>query len=269
MLITGVTNMLQEDDIIIYLVTAIAETLGEKDIRHPLGKLYLSEILLCGVLFALKGGSFRQFHPWLKRRKVLNLPERSRLCRLLIKYHKLCNQFLSHETFFNVLDSFGVEVIHPVREGRSKQSQIVSKKGKSNKRWIIGRKINVAINGELEIIDYQDATANVCDNSFDENYEKKEEHIYLTDNGYRKQIKNGGTPNNFKVCKKGTWNDERMWIERLFSLWVRICHMKHSFHRTVKGFQAKVSYVVALTNITFRLNEALGFNKFSLVQWAL
>ncbi len=203
------------------------------------------------------------------KRNILNLPERSRLCRLLIKYHKLCNQFLATETFFNVLDSFGVEIIHPVREGRSNQSQVVSKKGKSNKRWIIGRKINVAINGELEIIDYQDATANVCDNTFDTYYAEKTTAIYLTDNGYRKQEKNGGTPDNFKICKKGIWNDERMWIERLFSLWVRVCNMKHFFHRSIRGFQAKVSYLVALTNITFRLNESLGFNKCSLVQWAL
>lgn len=45
MLVTEVINMLQEDDIILLLLTAIAETLGEKDTRHPLGKLYLSEII--------------------------------------------------------------------------------------------------------------------------------------------------------------------------------------------------------------------------------
>lgn len=269
--------MLQEDDIILYLLSSIVETLGKKDKRHPLGKLYLSEILLCGILFALKGGSFRQFHPWMKRRKMLNLPERSRLCRLLIKYRSVCNQFLSSETFFNILDSFGVEVIHPIREGRSKQSQVVSKKGKSNKRWIVGRKINVSINGELEITDYQEAPDNVCDNTFDEYFERKEEelqephtgHIYLTDMGYRRQEKCGGTPENFKICQKGTWNHERMWVERLFSLWTRICHMKHSFHRSVSGFQAKTAYLVALTNIVFRLNESLGFHKASMVQWAL
>jgi hypothetical protein len=260
--------MLQEDDIIVYLLSAIELALGTKDKRHPLGKLYLSEIILCGVLFALKGGSFRRFHPWLVKRNILNLPERSRLCRLLIKYSKLCNVFLSSETFFNVIDSFGVEIIHPAREGRSEQSKSVSRKGKSNHRWIIGRKINVAINGDLEIVDYQDATANVCDNSFDDTYEAKKEHIYLTDKGYRKQAKYGGTPANFKICTSGTWN-ERMWIERLFSLWTRICSMKHSFHRSVKGFKAKVSYLVALTNILFRLNESLGFHKFSFVQWAL
>ena len=260
--------MLQEDDIILYLLYAIELGLGGKDKRHPLGKLYISEILLCGVLFALKGGSFRRFHPWLAKRHLLNLPERSRLCRLLIKNRKLCNTFLSSETFFNVLDSFGVEIIHPAREGRSEQSKSVSKKGKSNHRWIIGRKINVSINGELEITDYQDATANVCDNTFDDQYRKDEEHLYLTDNGYRKQAKYGGTPPNFKICQSGTWN-ERMWVERLFSLWTRICGMKHSFHRSVTGFQAKVAYLVALTNIVFRLNESLGFHKCSLVQWAL
>lgn len=260
--------MLREEDIILFLLSAIVEVLGKKDKKHPLGKLYLSEIIFCGVLFVLKGGSFRRFHPWLLKRNLLNLPERSRLCRLLIKYRKLCNQFLSSETFFNCLDSFGVEIIHPTREGRSKQSQRVSRKGKSNHRWIVGRKINVAINGELEIVDFQDATDNVCDNTFDVYYEQKDDAIYLSDKGYRKQEKSGGTPENFKICNSGGWN-ERMWIERLFSLWTRVCGMKHSFHRSVNGFKAKVAYLVALTNITFRLNETLGFHKCSLVQWAI
>lgn len=260
--------MLLEDDIILHLLSAIIEALGRKDKKHPLGKLHLSEIILCGVLFALKGGSFRRFHPWLLQRNLLNLPERSRLTRLLIRNRNLCNKFLSSETFFNVIDSFGVEVIHPAREGRSTQSQQVSQKGKSNHRWIVGRKINVAINGELEIVSYQEETANVCDNRFDEYYERRKEAIYLTDNGYRRQEKYGGTPESFKICSSGTWN-ERMWIERLFSLWTRICGMKHSYHRTVRGFQAKVAYLVALTNIVFRLNESLGFTKCSLVQWAL
>src|SRR5690242_3752441 len=99
--------MLQEDDIILHLYISIASKLRGQDRKHPLGKLYLSEILLCGVLFALKGGSFRQFHPWLQKRHFLNLPERSRLCRLLLKYRKICNLFLSSKTFFNVIDSFG------------------------------------------------------------------------------------------------------------------------------------------------------------------
>lgn len=257
--------LLQEDFIIIALYLNICKILGRrKDHKHSQAKLYLSEIVLCGVLFALKGGSFRRFYIWLARRRLMDLPERSRLQRLLLTHRYICQQFLAHATILNIMDSFGVEVIHPIREGRSQQSQGVVKKGKSNKRWIVGRKINVAINATLDISNYQDATANVCDNRFNPAYDKVN-GILFTDKGYRQK---SGLPANFKICEAGKWND-RMWIERLFSLWTRICGMKHSFHRTVKGFQAKVSYLIALTNIVFQLNEALGFNKCSMVQWAL
>jgi hypothetical protein len=35
--------------------------------RHPQAKLYPSELVTIGVLFALKGGYFRAFYRWLKR----------------------------------------------------------------------------------------------------------------------------------------------------------------------------------------------------------
>lgn len=257
--------LLQDDIIIIALYLSICEKLGKRrDYKHTQAKLYLSEIILCGVLFALRGSSFRRFYIWLKRRNLFDLPERSRLQRLLITHKNRCDQFLASPTVLNVMDSFGVEVIHPLREGRSGQSQKVSKKGKSNRRWIVGRKINVALNSTLEVISYQDETANVFDNRFNKEYEEVN-GIMLTDKGYRQKA---GSPKNFKICEHGRWND-RMWIERLFSLWTRICGMKHSFHRTVAGFKAKVSYLVALTNIVFKLNGEFGFNKFSMVQWAI
>lgn len=256
--------MLQEDTIILALFLGICEILGEEDYKHTQAKLYLSEIILCGVLFALKGGSFRRFYVWLARRRLFVLPDRTRLQRLLIVHRKMCSQFLKEGTILNVMDSFGVEVIHPIREGRSTQSQMVSKKGKSNKRWIVGRKINVAINSCLEVINFQDDTANVCDNRFNSKYAGFN-GVMLTDQGYRQK---GSTPENFKICDRGRWND-RMWIERLFSLWTRICGMKHSFHRTIKGFKAKAAYLVALTNLIMGLNNRLGFNKFSMAQWAI
>lgn len=256
--------MLQEDYIVIGLYCAISDKLGEQDKRHKQGKLFLSEILLCGVLFALKGGSFRQFYIWLKRRNLFCLPERTRLERLLITHHGKCNAFLADPTLFNVMDSYGVEVIHPIRENRSKQSQSVSKKGKSNHRWIVGRKINVAINGKLSIVKVDHASANVHDNNFNDQFSKIE-GIILTDFGFRQKE---GTPENFKLCKRGTWG-ERMGVEQLFSLWTRVCGMKHSFHRTVEGFAAKALFLCALTNLIFDLNKVFDFPRFSMVQWSL
>lgn len=257
--------MLQDDDIILHLFCAVTDSLGKEDYKHPQGKLYLSEVMLIGILFALKGTSFRRYYKWLLKRKLFeDLPERSRLQRLLITHQERCNQFLDNPTFFTVLDSFGIEVIHPIREGRSKQSQTVSQKGVSNHRWIVGRKLAVTINQALQVVKTSDDTANVSDTIFDKEH-ALEESITLTDRGFKKKE---GTPKTFKICPKGKWN-ERMVIETLFSLWTRICNAKRSFHRSQEGFKAKMSYLISLSNLVLGLNEKLGFRRLSMVQWAL
>lgn len=258
--------MLQTYDIMLAIFLKVADTLKTIDYKHPQGKLWLSEIITIGILWVLSGKPFRRFYRWLKRERYLpNIPERTRLGKLIAKYQKKCDKFLDNPTLFEALDSFGVEIIHPIREGRSKESQRVSKKGKSNHRWIIGRKISISFNGNLRITKYADETVNVSDNVFDDLYADNVS-IRLTDNGFRKR--NGGTPDNFKICTRGTWG-ERMAVETLFSLWTRVCNMKKSFHRTIEGFKAKVSYLVALTNTLFDLNQKFHFNEFSMVQWAI
>lgn len=143
--------MPQFNDPIYLLYDAIADRLSDVDAKHPQAKLYMSEIVLLGVLFVLRGRSFRNFYRWVSKQSLLNLPERTRLHRLIIAKQPYTDLFLASETFFNVTDSFGVEVIHPVREKRSEESQMVSKKGKSNHRWIVGRKINVVLNSSCEV----------------------------------------------------------------------------------------------------------------------
>lgn len=257
--------MLPDDDIILTLWYAIETCLGEKNGKHYQAKLSLAETILCGVLFVLLGRSFRRFHRWLGKQKIFSsIPERSRLQRLVNQYSFLCKGLLGSKTFYGILDSFGIEIIHPIREGRSKQSQQVSGKGKSNHRWIVGRKVVVTINQNYEIVALSDDKANVHDNTFDEE-QKDGADITLTDLGFKKKE---GTPENFKICKKGEWN-ERMGVETLFSLWTRILNMKKSFHRKTEGFRAKLRYLAALTNIIMRKNEELGFAKLSMVQWSL
>jgi len=257
--------MLPDDDIILTLWYGIEHGLGEKNSKHYQAKLSLSEIVVCGVLFVLVGRSFRRYYRWLVKRKLFPvLPERSRLQRLVNHYSYVCEEFMGSRTFYGILDSFGIEVIHPIREGRSEESSAVSGKGKSNHRWIVGRKVAVTINQHYEIVTMSDDKANVCDNSFDEEH-KEAVDINLTDQGFKKKE---GTPESFKICKKGQWN-ERMGVETLFSLWTRILNMKKSFHRTTAGFKAKLSYLAALTNIIVGKNEELGFAKLSMVQWSL
>ena len=109
-------------------------------LKHQ-AQLHPSELVTIGLLFALKGSSFRAFHRWLKRDYPdwFPLPERTRLQRLLAAHQNLCDLFLADPTFFTVVDIYGIELLHPWREGRSPKQ--LGKKGKSNHRWIVGIKL--------------------------------------------------------------------------------------------------------------------------------
>ena len=61
--------------------------------KHPQARLYPSEVVTIGLLFALKGGHFRAFYRWLRRDYgvlFVGLPERTRLQRLLQTHQDWC-----------------------------------------------------------------------------------------------------------------------------------------------------------------------------------
>jgi hypothetical protein len=47
--------------------------------------------------------------------------------------------FLASPTVFGVIDTYGIELIHSLSEGRSPQQ--IGRKGLSNHRWIVGGKL--------------------------------------------------------------------------------------------------------------------------------
>jgi len=63
-----------------------------------------------------------------------------------------------------VIDTYGIELIHPIREGRS--SQQIGRKGVSNHRWIVGGKLCLLLNQWGLVVGWACATANVADNTF-------------------------------------------------------------------------------------------------------
>src|SRR6267142_3773806 len=80
--------------------------------KHPQAKLYPSELVTIGVLRALKGGSSRAFHRWLKRDYDAlfgGLPDRTRLERALAVHQDWCDRFLKEPSFFTVADSYPIE----------------------------------------------------------------------------------------------------------------------------------------------------------------
>ena len=223
--------------------------------KHPQAQLWPSELVTIGLLFALKGGYFRAFYRWLERDYAAwfgQLPERTRLMRLLQTHHDWCARFLADPTFFTVIDSYGIELIHPIREGRSPRQ--IGKKGKSNWRWIVGMKVCWLLNDEGQVVSWDWDTANVSDQVFLPLVEALDgESIVLADVGFNDA---DGIPANLKLCRRGTWN-ERMIVETALSLVTMVCHLKKVFHRTRTHFEARLAYVAAMFNALLGLNRTL------------
>jgi len=88
--------------------------------KHPEAHLWPSEVVTLGLLHALKGVGNRAFYRWLTRdyRPLFpRLPERTRLFRLLKTPQDWTRAFLAVPTVLGVIDTYGIELIHPMREG--------------------------------------------------------------------------------------------------------------------------------------------------------
>lgn len=223
--------------------------------KHSQATLYPSEVMTIGVLYALRGGMFRVFYRWLARDYASlfgGLPERTRLQRQLAAHQAWCQRFLQAPTFFTVIDSYGVELLHPVRERRSKRQ--LGKKGLSNRRWIVGVKLCWLVNARGEVVAWESATANTHDQHFRQvAHDFDEQTITLADLGFRKA---GEAARNLKLCEHKTWS-ERMLIERLFAFLTQTCHLKHLFQRTQRYVDSHFAYVAALVNLLLQLNRHL------------
>jgi hypothetical protein len=122
-------------DLIIALFYHVDEQLHDMP-KHPEAHLWPSEMVTLGLLHALKGVGNRAFHRWLTRdyRPLFpRLPERTRLFRLFKTHQDWTQVFLASPTVLGVIDTYGIELIHPIREGRSPQQ--IGRKGLSNHRW--------------------------------------------------------------------------------------------------------------------------------------
>src|SRR6266508_5846504 len=154
--------------------------------KHPEARLWHSEVVTLGLLNALKGVGNRAFSRWLTRdykKKFPCLPERTRLFRLFRTHQAWTQVFLAAPTVLGVIDTYGIELIHPMREGRSPQQ--IGRKGLSNHRWIVGGKLCLLLNQWGLIVAWECATANVADNTFQGLIRQVEEQmIVLSDSAF-------------------------------------------------------------------------------------
>lgn len=112
-----------------------------------LSLLHPSELVTLALLFAMTGRGWRSVYRWISRdlrHLSPNLPERTRLFRLFAAHQGETERFLAEPIALGVADSYGIELIHPIREGRSEGQ--IGRKGVSNHRWIVGGKLCLLLN---------------------------------------------------------------------------------------------------------------------------
>jgi len=167
-----------------------------------------------------------------------------------------------------VIDTYGIELLHPMREGRCLQQ--VGRKGLSNHRWIVGGKLCLLLNQWGLVVAWACDTANVADNTFQGLIRQFEERmIVLSDTAFHAAE---GNPTNLKLCPRGEWED-RLLVETVLSMLTLVCHFKRVMHRVWAYFQARLAFTMAAFNVLvqwygFQPN-ASGFVLLSMAEFSL
>jgi hypothetical protein len=182
------------------------------------------------------------------------LPDRSTLQKQLRNQQHPTDLLLAQPSVLNVVDSFPIELIFPIREGRSKQQY--GGKSRDKGRWSIGVKTAWIVNTFGQVSGWIWDRMNCSDNSFLDFLEEYDgQAILLTDLGFRCKE---GVPDNVKLCAKGTWNthmgmNDRMVIETIFSLLTVVCKAKQIHHRVETYIETRLAYMAAMFNVCLRL----------------
>ena len=239
--------------------------------KHPQATLWPSEVVTLGLLHALKGVGNRAFYRWLARdyRPLFpRLPERTRLFRLFTTHQAWTASFLAAPTLLGVIDTYGIELIHPMREGRSFLQ--IGRKGLSNHRWIVGGKLCLLLNQFGLVVAWDCATAKVHDSTFHPLIRLFEEHmIILSDTAFHAAE---GDPANLKLCERGEWHD-RMLVETVLSMLTLVSHCKKMMHRVWEYFQARLAFTVAAFNVLVQWHglpvDENGYVSLSIAEFSL
>ena len=176
---------------------------------------------------------------------------------------------MAEPSLIGVIDSYGIELIHPRREGRSDQQ--IGKKGLSNKRWIVGCKLCYVINHLGLIVDWDVDTANVYDGSaFQDIVERNEPYMVLfADEGF---VKKDWQPDNLKISKRGEWNS-RMIVETVLSMLTLVSHFKKVMHRKWAYLKSRLAFTMAMFNLLVQWDgiqvDEFGCIHFSLAPFSL
>ncbi|HZV82134.1 MAG TPA: hypothetical protein VFF53_08210 [Geobacteraceae bacterium] len=257
------------EDFIIDLFCRIDDPM--KDVpRHSQAHLWPRETVTVGVWWGFKGGGERALYRWLVRDSrplFLRLPERSRLVRSLRTHRAWTYRLLAAPTLWGVIDTDGIELRHPRREGRSRTQW--GRTGVSNPRWMVGGKWCRRLNRLAVIVGWSCGPAHVYDTRFHPLVNRvKSRRVVLADQSFPA----AGDPPNLNLGRRGQWND-RMLVETVLSLMTVVSHLTHVRHRGWDYLLARLAFLVTAVNLLLQGHglpaDEQGFVHLSLAEFSL
>jgi len=186
-----------------------------------------------------RGVGERAFYRWLKRNFghwFPWLPERTRLFRALTTHRDWAERFLAEPGLLSVADTYGIELLHPRREGRSDKQ--LSNKGTSNLCWIVDAKFAFVLDHLGRFVAWDCNLTSAHDSTFRPMITKlADKTIVLVDSAWHSKTDdptNTESAFSMKACPRGTWNT-RMLVETVLSMLTGKCsivetHIYHSQH---------------------------------------
>jgi len=239
--------------------------------KHPQASLWPSEVVTLGVLFALKGVGTRAFSRWVSREwrgLFPTLPERTRLVRLFATHRTWTAECLAAPSVLGVVDSSGIELFHPRREGR--RAQQIGRNGKSNRRWSVGGKLCLLLNPLGSVVAWDWAGTNAPNPAFQPLSEAFGEAMgVLSDTGFHAKE---GDSANLKLWARSHCNT-RMLVETVLSMLTGVWHLKQGAHRPWGAVQARFAFTLATFNLLVQWHglqlDAQGFIHLSLAEFSL
>ena len=238
---------------------------------HPAVHLWPSEVVTLGLLHALKGVGHRAFSRWLTRdyRALFpRLPERPRLFRLFTTYQDRMQLCPAAPTVLGVIDTYGIELLHPRREGRSPHQ--IDRIGLSHHRWIGGGTRCLLLDQWGGIVGGRVPRPMSRINTFQWLIRQFEEQmIILSDTGFHAAE---GDPSTLTLCQRGAWED-RMLVETVLARLTLVCHVKKVRPRGWAYFQARLAFTMAAFNVLVQWHgfqpNASGFVPLSITEFSL
>jgi hypothetical protein len=215
--------------------------------KHPDERLWPSAVVTLGLSHTLKGVGNRAFSRWLTRdyRALFpRLPARTRLFRLFRTHQAWTQAFLAAPTVLGVIDTYGMALIHPIREGRSPQQ--IARKVLSNQRWIVGGPWCLLFKQWGVVVAWGCATAHVAEHTLQWLIRQFEERMMvLSDTAFHAAE---GDSTTLKLCQRGEWQD-RLLVETVLSMLTWVCHFKQVMHRVWVYFHARLAFTMAACNV--------------------